>query len=73
VQVLVGGVAAPLLYVSDEQINAIFPFGVAQNTTTLIVTSNGSPSNSARVGVVEATPGVFTSGAPGRIIPLQRH
>ncbi len=70
VQVLVGGVAAPLLYVSDEQINAIIPFGVAQNTTTLIVTSNGSPSNSARLGVVEATPGVFTSGSAWQNYPI---
>ncbi len=70
VQVLVGGVAAPLLYVSDEQINAIIPFGVAQNTTTLIVTSNGSASNSARLGVVEATPGVFTYGSTWQNEPL---
>jgi len=70
VRVLVGGVAAPLLFVSDDQINAIIPFGVAQNTTTLIVTSNGSPSNSARLEVVEATPGVSTSGSTWQNYPV---
>jgi uncharacterized protein (TIGR03437 family) len=56
--------------VSSEQINAIIPFGVAQNPATLIVTSNGSPSNSARLGVVHATPGVFTSGGIWQNYPV---
>jgi uncharacterized protein (TIGR03437 family) len=62
VQVLVGGVAAPLLYVSRNQINAVVPFGSSgSERVKLVVVNNGAPSNPARLGIAPATPGVFTT------------
>jgi uncharacterized protein (TIGR03437 family) len=62
VQVLFDGVAAPLLYVSTNQINAIVPFWtIGQKTTKLVVNNSGVSSNGAQLGVVTATPGVFTT------------
>jgi uncharacterized protein (TIGR03437 family) len=62
VQVLVGGVAAPLLYVSRNQINAVVPFGSSgSESAKLVVVNNGALSNPARLGVAPATPGVFTT------------
>jgi uncharacterized protein (TIGR03437 family) len=62
VQVLIGGVAAPILYVSANQINAIVPFGSnTLDSAKLIVTNGGVPSEPALLGIVPATPGVFTT------------
>jgi uncharacterized protein (TIGR03437 family) len=62
VQVLFDGVAAPLLYASSNQINAIVPFGTnGVKTTTLVVNNSGVSSNTAQLGVVSAAPGVFTT------------
>ena len=45
VQVLFNDLPAPLLYVSDSQINAVVPFGVAnQSTVRIRIVSNGSSS-----------------------------
>jgi uncharacterized protein (TIGR03437 family) len=62
VQVFFDGVAAPLLYVSSTQINAIVPFGTADRTeTSMRVANAGINSNEARLGVVSAAPGIFTT------------
>ncbi|HEY4086627.1 MAG TPA: IPT/TIG domain-containing protein [Bryobacteraceae bacterium] len=61
-QVFAGSVPAPLLYVSESQINAIVPFGITEpSTVTLTVHNNGAVSGPARLGLVAATPGVFTT------------
>jgi uncharacterized protein (TIGR03437 family) len=60
-RVLFDGVAAPLIYVSASQINAIVPYSVAGQTTTEVqVESAGAWSNMVTLDVAEASPGIFT-------------
>jgi len=73
VQVLFNGTAAPLLYVSAGQINAIVPYEVAGSSNASIqVTYQATPSNTLTVPVQGATPGLFSidrSGSgPGAIL-----
>jgi uncharacterized protein (TIGR03437 family) len=71
VRVLFDGVPAPLLYVSSTQVNAIVPFGTAgQQETILIVENAGATSNHARLGVVSATPAIFSSRSVYHDIPV---
>jgi uncharacterized protein (TIGR03437 family) len=63
-QVTFDGVAAPLLYVSSSQINAVTPFGLAPNATTQIcVRYEGTVTNCIAAGVSAAAPGVFLNPA----------
>ncbi len=68
-QVLVSGVAAPLLFASSTQINAVVPFGVTGPTTQIQVVYQGQPIASTRVPVQAASPALFaldsTGGGPG--------
>jgi uncharacterized protein (TIGR03437 family) len=58
--VLIGGVPAPLLYVSDTQINAVVPFGISAQTSTHVrVTSHGTTLPDFPVTVVSTAPGIF--------------
>ncbi len=72
VQVLFGGAAAPLLYVSSGQINAIVPYGVAPGGNTTVQVQYQSQTASMTVPVAAATPGIFSvdrSGSgPGAIL-----
>ncbi len=71
VQVLAGTVPAPLFYVSANQINAIVPFGIAAGSTvSLRVNNNGAVSTSARLEVVTAVPGVFTTQDVSQMYPV---
>ncbi len=65
VQVLFDNVAAPLLYVGPNQINAIVPSGAAeQNTLSLqIVTPNGTLTGPS-LSVVASEPEVFQNAPP---------
>lgn len=68
VSVTVGGVAAPLLYVSATQINALVPFEVlvAMKAIPVVVTTSAGPSSPAYVQVYSAsTPGLFTLNGAG--------
>lgn len=65
VTVSINGVAAPIYFVSAGQINCIVPYGVAGATATLVVTSNGTVSNSVTVGLAKTAPGVFTVDSSG--------
>jgi len=66
-QVLFDGVAAPLIYVQTNQVNAIVPFSVNGKTSTNItVSSNGATTNAIPVAVVPASPGVFTASGTGQ-------
>jgi uncharacterized protein (TIGR03437 family) len=60
-RVLINGVAAPLLYVSDSQINAVVPFGVAGQAKADIQVNAGS---AFRAAVIPADPAVF----PGAVL-----
>jgi len=61
------GIAAPLLYVQGQQINAIVPYevyGRAASQVQVQVGSNYSVPIDAKV--VDAAPGIFTSGGTGQ-------
>ncbi len=66
-QVLFDGVAAPLLYVSNQQINAVAPYSLAgKNSTEVIVVSQGQGSLPITIPVKESNPGLFTANSSGR-------
>jgi uncharacterized protein (TIGR03437 family) len=65
-QVSFGGYAAPILYASATQINAVVPWEVAgQSQATMQVQYAGAGSASLRVPVANAAPGVFTFDSTG--------
>ena len=60
-QVLFNGTPAPIIYTSAGQINTIAPFGLALNTPVQIqVSYNNALSSPVSVGVVAASPALFT-------------
>ncbi|MGO9229446.1 MAG: BACON domain-containing protein [Bryobacteraceae bacterium] len=71
VQLLFDGVAAPLLYASATQVNAVVPYAVT-GSTQVQVQYQGTPSNTLTLAVQAATPGLLTldrSGiGPGAIL-----
>ncbi|MBV9771094.1 MAG: PQQ-binding-like beta-propeller repeat protein [Bryobacterales bacterium] len=71
-QVLIGGVAAPLLFASSAQINAVVPFGLAGSTTQVQVVYQGQVVTSTTVAVQPAAPAIFSldgdGGGPGAIL-----
>lgn len=63
-RVLVGGVAARLIYVSPGQINLVTPSALqsaAGSTTTLTVFNGRQASTAVRIAVARQAPGVFTA------------
>ncbi len=61
VQVQFNGISAPLLYVSENQINAIVPFAIAgMAQATLQVVNQGTKLPAIAVPVAPAAPGIFT-------------
>jgi uncharacterized protein (TIGR03437 family) len=64
---LIGGIAAPLLYVSQSQINAIVPYEIAgQQMVTVQAQSGGVSSPIWGVPVAGAVPGIFTTDSSGQ-------
>jgi uncharacterized protein (TIGR03437 family) len=72
--VLFDGVPAPLLYVRNDQINAIVPYSVTGKKTTLMQVQTGTvKSNVLPLPVAPASPGIFTlSGGKGQIVALNQ-
>ncbi len=73
VRVLFNGVAAPLLYVSRNQIGAVVPFGVADRDSVQVqVEVDNVRSFPSEISVVPARPGVFSldmsGGGPGAVL-----
>jgi uncharacterized protein (TIGR03437 family) len=70
--VLFDSVAAPLLYTSSNQINAVVPFSVAGPTTQIQVMNQGNAVASTKVPVQAASPALFAllgnGGGPGAIL-----
>lgn len=65
-QVMINGIAAPLIYVSPAQVNAIVPYEVAGNAqATIQVLYGNSPAPSWSLPVVAAAPSVFTVSGSG--------
>ena len=59
VQVNINGVAAPLLYVSDSQINAVVSSSVYQGSQYAQITSNGIPGPEFPVTIISSAPQIF--------------
>jgi uncharacterized protein (TIGR03437 family) len=64
-QVSFGASAAPILYASATQINAVVPWGVAGQSGTTVVVESAAGSTSLNVAVANAAPGIFTYNATG--------
>jgi uncharacterized protein (TIGR03437 family) len=77
-QVTFNGIPAPLLYVSNNQINCVVPHGVAGSATaqvvveTLFVSASSDASPAVTVAVTPTSPGIFTAdqsgSGPGAIV-----
>jgi uncharacterized protein (TIGR03437 family) len=67
--VTVDGQAAPLLYVSDTQINALIPFEVAEGDNRralLVVTTPKGPSAPFTIYINRRAPALFTRDSSGQ-------
>ena len=77
-RVTFNGIAAPLLYVSNEQINCVVPYGVAGSKSAQVVVELLSPSGltdkspAFTVSISDTSPGIFTAdqsgSGPGSIV-----
>jgi uncharacterized protein (TIGR03437 family) len=66
VTVTINNVPAPLIFVSQGQINAIVPYEVAgQTSVPVVVTNNGTASAMFTVPVVATAPAIFSLGENG--------
>jgi uncharacterized protein (TIGR03437 family) len=67
IEVLFDGRAAPVLYTSPSQVNAIVPFEVSgQTVTTIQVINQGIESAAWGVPVTASAPGIFTRNQSGQ-------
>ncbi len=64
-QVLFDGLASPLIFASDSQVNAVVPFGVTASTTEVQVQYQGQASQSLPMIVVPAAIGIFSLNSSG--------
>ena len=65
-RVLFDGVEAPLVFVSQRQINAVVPYEVAgKQSTNIVVVNRGMRSNNAVVEVSQAAPAIFSQNSQG--------
>jgi len=64
-QVLINGVAAPVLFVSSTEISAVTPFGLSGMTASFQVVYNGHTSAAVTVPIAAAAPGLFSSDGNG--------
>jgi uncharacterized protein (TIGR03437 family) len=64
-QVFFDGVAAPMLYASSGQINAVVPFGVTGPSNQVRVQYQGTMSPAVSVPVVSSVPALFASDGTG--------
>jgi uncharacterized protein (TIGR03437 family) len=66
--VTINGVAAPLYYVSPNQINAQVPFEVAAGEAVVLVTSNAIASPGAAVNITPVAPGITEDPAGHAVV-----
>ncbi|HEY4360543.1 MAG TPA: M12 family metallopeptidase [Bryobacteraceae bacterium] len=65
--ILFDGIAAPLVYVSPNQLAAVVPYGVAGHSTTSVqISLSGSLSNAVTLPVGATSPALFSSNSSGR-------
>ena len=63
------GLAAPLIYKSSDQVNAVVPFGIVRRTTTTLdIINTAGMSTRLTLPVASSAPGIFTlsGGGAGR-------
>ncbi len=65
VTVTIDGVPAPLLFVSDLQINLQVPFATGGTTASIVANNNGQVSNAVTVPADLSSPGVFSTAQNG--------
>ncbi|MBK5292504.1 MAG: hypothetical protein JJE04_12615 [Acidobacteriia bacterium] len=65
VQVVTNGTAAPILVISDQQINVQMPFDLEAGTASIQVNNNGRTSNTVAVAVAATSPAVFSASQKG--------
>ncbi len=66
-RVLFDNVAAPLTYVSENQVSAVTPFGIAGRTSvTIAAERNGAVLYRLQRSVAESAPAIFTLDSSGR-------
>jgi uncharacterized protein (TIGR03437 family) len=66
VAVSVGGMDAPLFYVSPQQINFQAPFELPEGSATLVVRRDAQQSQTRNVQVIPQRPGLFPAGPDPR-------
>lgn len=66
VSVTLNGIAAPLFYVSNTQVNFLVPPGDGGGQASVVVTSSNGTTRTGSVSIVSASPGIFTLDASGR-------
>lgn len=64
-RLLFNDIAAPLLYASSGQINAVVPFGVSGTSAKLVIETKGQKSAELTLPVASAMPGIFTLDSSG--------
>jgi uncharacterized protein (TIGR03437 family) len=64
-QVLIDGIASPVLFTSTGQINAIVPYEIASGSATIQVKYTDVPSNTWKIPVASAAPSIFTVNGSG--------
>jgi uncharacterized protein (TIGR03437 family) len=69
-QVKIGGLLAPLLYVSSGQINCQIPFELAGQTSAQVTVTNGTVTSSpSTVSLTPSAPGIFVgAGTQGAVL-----
>jgi len=65
VQVMINGIAAPIYYVSANQLAVLVPNETTQAIAEIQVINNGTPSNLVTEFVNQTTPGIFSQTANG--------
>ena len=73
VAVTIGGVAAPLFYVSAGQVNLQVPFEVTQGETSIVIKRSNGLSYARSVQVLLSSPGIFTASGDGYNAPVIVH
>jgi len=69
VTVTIGGIFAPLNYVSPTLINALVPAGVELGQISIVVTNQGNASSSYQIQSTHFLPAIYSNAGPGTLPP----
>jgi uncharacterized protein (TIGR03437 family) len=62
---MIGGIQAPIYFVSAGQIDCLVPYGATGTSATVAVTSSGVVSNTVAVPLANTSPGIFSLDTTG--------